>query len=217
MAGVLATEQLLSEMLPSPAQSALWEEIEAELALAVQTAPTSAFVWELYGRYLDALGRSAEANNAFASSLQLNPANVDAKAAFGRMLLLNGPSELGSKLAQDAVLAGGVAPGWYHVATAVEALRNGDDAKAMLQASLVARADTEIASVIATAASRRHNAEAELNRSLAQLLEVTRFKRFGILPVVRQRIRDAALVETIADLLRAAGVTDQQLNRGTLD
>ncbi len=217
MAAVLATEQLLSEMPVMPEQLAQWDEIALEIELALRAAPTSGFVWELYGRHLDARGRVAEATNAFASSLQLNPANVDAKAAFGRMLLLEGPSELGSKLAQEAVLAGGVAPGWYHVATAVEALRNREDAKAMLQASLIAPADTEMASVIATAAARRHNAEAELNRSLAQLLEVTRFKRFGILPVVRQRIRDAALVETIADLLRAAGVTDQQLNRGTLD
>ena len=71
--------------------------------------------------------------------------------------------------------------------------------------------------MIATVAARRQNAETALNRSLAQLLEVTRFKRFGILPVVRQRIKDAALVATIADGLTAAGVTEAQLNRGIVE
>jgi len=51
-----------------------------------------------------------------------------------------------------------------------------------------------------------------LNRYFAQLLDVTRFHRFGILPVLRQRIADAALVGEIAAQLRRAGVTEAALN-----
>ena len=217
MSAAIATEQRLHELAPSPEDTALWDEIEAQFGTAIRLAPTSGFVWELYGRYLEARGRSEPAGIAYSSALQLNPANIDAKAAYGRMLVLSGPSEHGVQLAQEAVAAEGAAPSWYHVALAVQALREHDDVQAMLQASLVERTDTELASVIATVAARRQNAETALNRSLAQLLEVTRFKRFGILPVVRQRIKDAELVATIAEGLAAAGVTDEQLNRGIVE
>lgn len=217
MSAAIATEQMLYEMVPGPEDPTEWDGIEADFTAAIRSAPTNGFVWELYARYLEARGRIEAAESAYSSSLQLNPANSDAKAAYGRMLVLNGTSEHGMQLTREALSVEGAAPPWYHVALAVQALRGRDDVQAMLQASLVERTDTELASVIATVAARRQNAETALNRSLAQLLEVTRFKRFGILPVVRQRIRDSELVATIAAGLAAAGVTEAQLNRGIVE
>ena len=217
MAAAMATEQMLYDFDPTAEDQTAWDDIEQQLRAAVAAAPTSGFVWELYGRYLEARGYFEGARNAYSSALQLNPANLDAKAAYGRMLVFNGPSEQGVRLAKEAASAEGAPPTWYHAALAVQALRDGDHLQAMLQASMVERTDTELASVIATVAARRQNAETALNRALAQLLEVTRFKRFGILPVVRQRIKDAALVATIAEGLAAAGVTEAQLNRGSVE
>jgi TolB-like protein len=214
MSAAMAVEQLLYDEVPTAQDHSKWTDIEAELDDAIARAPTSGFVWELYGRYLDARGRTLAAENAYLSALQLNPANLDAKAAYGRMLLLGGPSEHGMQLAREAMLGEPAAPPWYHLSLAVQALREGDDVQALVQASLVQRADTELASVISTVAARRQNAETALNRSLAQLVEVARFKRFGIMPVVRQRIRDPQLLATIAAGLAAAGVTDAQLTRG---
>jgi tetratricopeptide (TPR) repeat protein len=217
MSAAIATEQLLYELAPGVEDPTVWEEVEAQFVAAVRAAPTSSLVWELYGRYLDARGRSGPAEIAFSSALQLNPANLDARAAYGRMLLSSGASARGVELAQEALMAEGASPPWYHASMAIEALRNREDVQAMLQASLVERTDTELASVVAAVAARRQNAETALNRALAQLLEVTRFKRFGILPVLRQRIRDAELVAMIAAGLTAAGVTEEQLNRGILE
>lgn len=212
LSAAMAVEQVLYNSVSAAEDDAVWTDIEAEFGDAIAAAPTSAFVWELYGRYLEARGRTAGAENAYRSSLQLNPANLDAKAAYGRMLLLAGPSATGLQLAKEAVASEGAPPPWYHQGLAIQALRDGDDVQAMLQASMLERGDTELASVIATVAARRQNAETALNRSLSQLLEVTRFKRFGILPVVRQRIKDAALVAKIAEGLATAGVTEAQLN-----
>ena len=142
----------------------------------------------------------------------MNPANLDAEAAYARMLVLNGPSEKGRIMAFDAMTAVGAAPYWYHAAPAVDALRDGRDLQAITEASQLATGDGELGAVIATVAAARQNAPTVLNRYLAQLLEVTRFRRFGILPVVRQRIGDENLVALIATELRAAGVTDSQLN-----
>lgn len=217
MSAAMATEQILYELGNDPEDQTAWDAVGVEFDNTIRSAPTSSFVWELYGRYLEARGRIESAENAYSSALQLNPANLDAKAAYGRMLLLRGPSEHGARMARDAIVAEGSAPPWYHLGMAVHALRGEDDVQAMLQASLVERTDTELASVIATVAAQRQRAETALNRSLAQLLEVTRFKRFGILPVVRQRIKDAELVATIAASLAAAGVTEAQLIHGIVE
>lgn len=214
MSAAMAVEQLLYDEVPTALDHSKWTEIEAVFGDAIDALPTSGFVWELYGRYLDARGRTEAAKNAYLSALQLNPANLDAKAAYGRMLLLAGPSEHGLQLAREALLREPAAPPWYHLSLAVQALRDGDDVQALVQASLVQQSDTELASVISTVAARRQNAETTLNRSLAELVEVARFKRFGIMPVVRQRIKDPQLLATIAAGLAAAGVTDAQLTRG---
>jgi len=51
-----------------------------------------------------------------------------------------------------------------------------------------------------------------LNRYFAQLLDVTRYRRFGILPVLRQRILDSALLDEIGAQLKRAGVADVALD-----
>lgn len=179
---------------------------------AVQLDPTSSFVWQEYARYLERVGRSGEAEAAYASALQLNPANLDARAAYARMLSLRGASPRGTALAEDALAHSVSPPHWYYAAPAVNALRAGNDAAAIESAEHLANGDAELASVVATVAAFRSGAAPVLNRYFAQLLDVTRFRRFGILPVLRQRIPDAALVGEIATQLKRAGVADEALN-----
>ena len=95
--------------------------------------------------------------------------------------------------------------------TAVDALRNGEDYSAIAYGEQLAATDSELGAVIATVAAHRLDARDVLNRSLAQMLEVTRFRRFGILPVLHQRIPDVALVAQIGKELAAAGVTPAAL------
>lgn len=215
MSATLTADSLLHELPPDPDDPGLWDDVEAQLLRAISLAPTNSFVWELRARYLDARGHFAEAANAYLSARQLNPANLDMLAAYGRMLLLQGASAEGRAIALMATSGEQTPPPWYYTGLAVDALRSGDDVQAMVRAAIVERTDTELASVIAATAAARQNSETALNRALAQLLEVTRFKRFGIVPVLRQRIRDEVLVNEIADTLRKAGVTEEQLSRGS--
>jgi tetratricopeptide (TPR) repeat protein len=182
------------------------------LGHAIELDPTSSFVWQEYARYLERAGRSGEAEAAYASALQLNPANLDARAAYARMLSLRGDSPRGTALAEDALTHSVSPPHWYYAAPAVNALRAGNDTAAMESAEKLANGDAELASVVAAVAAFRSGAAPVLNRYFAQLLDVTRFRRFGILPVLRQRIPDAALVGEIATQLKRAGVADEALN-----
>jgi len=88
----------------------------------------------------------------------------------------------------------------------------GDNTQALAEAELLTVGDAELGSVIAAVAAHRVNSVDVLNRSIAQLLEVTRFRRFGILPVLRQRLGDAELVSQIGKELAAAGIDQAALN-----
>jgi len=187
-------------------------QAERQIDEALTLAPTSSPVWREYAFFLEQVGRFGEAEAAFTSALQLNPSNVDAYAGYGRLLSLRGRSEKGETMAAAALRRTLTPPYWYHEAPAVNALRNGDNAQALIQAEALAVGDAELASAIAVTAARRLGSEDALNRSIAQLLEVTRFRRFGILPVLRQRLGDPELRNEIGNELAAAGIEPAALN-----
>ncbi len=182
------------------------------LGQALKLDATSSTIWREQARYLNRLGRVGESEAAYASALQLNPANLDARAGYGRMLSGRGNSPHGKALASEALQRALLPPHWYYAAPAMNALRDNDDASAITYADRLASGDPELAALIATVAAFRSGNEDALNRYFAQLLDVTRFRRFGILPVLRQRIPDPALVDLIATQLTRAGVADEALN-----
>lgn len=188
------------------------QESERLLNQARQLAPTSSFVWEQYGRFLAVVARYGEAEEAFASAIQLNPANLDCEAALAQILTLRGPSARGDALALSTLQRSEGPPRWYYIAPALNALRHGNNADAMFNADLALSADPELASVIETVAAQRMGNETILNRTIVQVLGTGRFMRYGILPVLRGRIADSKLVDDMAAALRAAGVTEAALN-----
>lgn len=188
--------------------------VARDLTRAVDLGQTSSFVWQEYARYLESVGRPGEAEAAYLSALQLNPANTDARAMYTRMLAVRGGSPRGAEMATVLLTHALLPPPWYHAAPAVNALRAEDDAEALRHAEHLVSGDAELASVIATVAALRSNNQDVLDRHFAQMLDVTRFRRFGILPVLRQRIPDSKLVAEIATQLKSAGVADVALNGG---
>lgn len=182
------------------------------LAQAVTMNATSSTIWRENARFLSRAGRVSEAEAAYASALQLNPANLDAMAGYGRMLSTRSPSAHGKALADAALQRAVAPPHWYYGAPAINALRAGDDQKVIPYCDRLASGDAELASVLGTVAAYRSGDESALDRYFAQLLDVTRFRRFGILPVLRQRLPDDALVEEIARQLKSAGVSADALN-----
>ena len=209
--GALLLEQTLrqSPVAPDPEPIA---EAKRLLQEALRLLPTSSPIWREYGVFLAETGRPGEAEAAFRSALQLNPANIDALASYGLLLSSRGASERGAAMANDAIGRALSTPYWYHEALAINALRAGDNEAALREASALASGDAELGSVIAAVAARRLGAQDELNRSIAQLLEVSRFRRYGILPVLRQRIADEALRDSIGAALAESGIDQAALN-----
>ncbi len=212
ISGALLLDRTLKVQPPSARDPEPIAEAERQLEAAVALAPTSSPVWREYAFFLQAVGRTGEAEAAFVSALQLNPSNLDAYAGYARLLSLRGKSEKGEAMAMESLRRAVSAPYWYHEAPAVNALRNGDNAEALLQAEALVVGDAELASAIAVTAAHRLGSEDVLNRSIAQLLDVTRFRRFGILPVLRQRLPDAELRTEIGNELAAAGIDQAALN-----
>lgn len=91
-------------------------------------------------------------------------------------------------------------------------MRAGNDELALQQANALAVGDAELGSVLATVAARRLGDNDALNQSIAQLLEVARFRRFGIVPVLRLRVPDAELRATLRSELAEAGIDQIALN-----
>jgi tetratricopeptide (TPR) repeat protein len=212
MSGTLLLDTALRTQPPSGKDPEPMAEAQRQIERALALAPTSSPVWREYAFFLEAAGRYGEAEAAFTSALQLNPSNLDAYAGYARLLSLRGKSEKGEAMAAEALRRALAPPYWYHEAPAVNALRNGDNAEALVQAEALAAGDAELASAIGVTAARRLGSEDALNRSIAQLLEVTRFRRFGILPVLRQRLGDAELRAAIGNELAAAGIEQVALN-----
>ena len=209
--GALLVDDMRAVQAPGSFDPEPMQEAARLFERSLAAGATSSFVWELYAHMLEIWGRHAEADAAYASAVQLNPANLDALAGYARFLVLAGPSTKGLSFARHATENALDPPAWYFAAPAVDALRNGEDYSAIAYGEQLAATDSELGAVIATVAAHRLDARDVLNRSLAQMLEVTRFRRFGILPVLHQRIPDVALVEQIGKELAAAGVTPAAL------
>jgi tetratricopeptide (TPR) repeat protein len=212
MNGTLLLDAALKIQPPSGADPEPLAEAERQLSEALRLAPTLSPAWREWAFYLEAVGRFGEAEAAYTSALQLNPANLDSVAGYGRLLSLRERSDKGEVLANDALRRSIAPPYWYHEAPAINAMRSGDNATALGQAELLGAGDPELASVVATVAARRLGQEEALNRYIAQLVEVTRFRRFGILPVLRQRLGGADLRTRIGEELAAAGIDQAALD-----
>lgn len=212
MSGTLLLDRMQRTQPPSSRDPEPIAEAERQIDEALALAPTSSPIWREYAFFLESVGRFGEAEAAFTSALQLNPSNLDAFAGYARLLSLRGRSQKGTSMAVDALRRAVTPPYWYHEAAAVNALRDGDNAEALIQAEALAAGDAELASALAVTAAYRLKSEDALNRSIAQLLEVTRFRRFGILPVLRQRLGDPQLRAEIGNELAAAGIDQAALN-----
>ena len=212
MSGSLLLDTTLRAQTPGRPDPEPIAEAGRQIEQALKLAPISSLVWREYALFLEATGRFGEAEAAFTSSLQLNPSDLDAVAGYGRLLLLRGQSDKGKALAEQAIRRAVIAPYWYHEAPAVDALRALEHNRALTEAEALVSGDAELASVIGTVAARKLGYQDVLNRYIAQLLEVTRFRRFGILLVLRQRLGDDALRNEIAVQLVAAGIDQAALN-----
>lgn len=186
---------------------------EANITRAIAEAPTSGFIWEQMARLHEAMGRPERARADFNSSLQLNPANGDALAAYARLLTFAGAIGEAERPARDALDGVPNPPPWYHGVPALLALRAGDFDMAIQHAAIYAVADRELGPVLAIMAGHAAGDSNVVNRYLPQVLEVPAFRSRGVLTRLRERISDDALMESIRAALVEAGVPPGTLVR----
>lgn len=187
---------------------------EAHMRRAIEQAPVSGFVWEQRARLLELRGDLAGARTAFGSSIQLNPANGDALAAYARLLALGGDLDGAEPMARAAVEGTPEPPPWYHGVPALLALRDRRPLEAMEHAERYAEADRELGPILAILAGQAARDNTVVNRYLPQVLEEVSFRTSGVLPRLRQRIADDALLQDIRSGLIAAGAPEEALVTG---
>jgi Tfp pilus assembly protein PilF len=178
---------------------------------AVAAAPTSSFVWEQAARVDELMGAQDEARTAYSSALQLNPANGDALAAFGRMLAMGPDWQDGDEMAATALVATPAPPAWYYAAPALNALRAGHFADAADHAEKLASADHELGPVLAVVGANHDGDGDMVNRYLPQVLDYQPFRKAGILVQLRRRLTDPDLLSQIGEGLKHAGVPEKAL------
>lgn len=183
------------------------------IARAVQTAPTNGFVWEQRARLHELMGSHEQAEAAYGSALQLNPASMDALAARARHLALMGRLADAEPLAQAAVEGAPSPPGWYMAVAALAAINRSDFAAAAEYAELYSQADRELGPILALMAAQRLGDTEMVNRYLPRVLEVPSFRSQGIVTQLRRRISDQSLLEQIRTALIGAGVPQLSLVR----
>jgi tetratricopeptide (TPR) repeat protein len=184
-----------------------------DLNLALEASPVSSFVWEQRARLEESRGDFAQARSFYNSALQLNPANNNGMAAFGRLLAFQGATGEERSLALEALTGSPDPPPWYYGGPAVLALLDEDFALAQSHAEAYAAADTDIGSVLAVVAAQGAGQSAAVERFLPRVLGSRAFREAGILPQLQQRLGDPRLLEIIRDGLFAAGVPATALDQ----
>lgn len=187
---------------------------QTDIERAIAASPVSAFVWEQQARLFETMGAIVQAEAAFGSATQLNPASADALAGYARLLAFSGRLEDAKALAEQSIAAAPSPPAWYFGVPALLALRDRDFPTAIANAEIYAAADRELGPVLAIMAAQEAGDSAVVNRYLPQVLDIASFRVAGVLPQLRKRISDAGLLGRIGATLAAAGVPPASLNGG---
>jgi tetratricopeptide (TPR) repeat protein len=215
---VLAAQaSLIAEGVASDANALVPEDRLAQadetMDRAIRADPTSSFVWEQRARLDEASGEHDMAEAAYGTSLQINPANMDALAAHARHLALIGQLESGATAAQRALdsVPRTQVPDWYYCAPAIASLSERDYRDALTYAERCAHIDVELGSVLAVLAAQGLGDAALTAQQLPRVLEVPSFRQAGIVTRMKQRGASQALVYRIANGLTRAGVPASSL------
>ncbi len=182
------------------------------LAQAAEIAPVSAFVWEQRARLLEATGRHDQAEVAYSTASQINPANTDAIAAHARHLAFIGRQDAAVRLIDPVIAESPNPPSWYFCVPALEAIRQNNYGVAVRYAGIYAEADRELGPILAVMAGQGLGDTDVVNRYLPRVLDLASFRADGVLTRLRERISDDGLLDDIRMALLSAGVPEAALD-----
>lgn len=183
------------------------------ITAALEIAPTNGFVWEQRARLYEWQGEHLPAESAYGTALQLNPASMDALAAWARHLALMGRLAEAIPMAQRAIDGAPSPPRWYMAVPTLKALSQSDFEQALQYSEIYSQSDRELGPILAILAAQGLDDAEVVNLYLPRVLEVPSYRAMGILPRLRERIADRGFIEIIRKALKAAGVPDAVLIR----
>ncbi|UXN75271.1 hypothetical protein N8D56_10820 [Devosia sp. A8/3-2] len=163
-----------------------YKTAEADMARAIAAAPVDGFVWEQQARLFETTGAIAQAEAAFGSATQLNPASADALAGYARLLAFSGRLDDVRAPAEQSITVPPNPPARYFGVPALLTLRDRDFPTAIANAEIYSAADRELGPVLAIMAAQEAGNSAVVNRYLPQVLEIASFRGAGLLPAIAQ-------------------------------
>jgi TolB-like protein len=198
--------------MPSGGATDLLGKDLAEAGRAVALDPKSSFVYEQQGLVLSRAGSFDASFGAFEKALELNPDNMDARAAYGLVLWLDGQWTRGSDLVEEALAKVAVPPAWYYEARAFNAMREGRYFDAIDAAQAMVAGDDEFGPLIALAAAPLIGRADLVDRYRPMVIGNPRFQATGILPRIEWLLGQPVLTERLRTGLTLAGVPPSALN-----
>lgn len=194
-------------------QEEVWEQALREIDRAIEASPVSSFIWEQHARLREAMGQTTLALADYSSALQLNPANSDALAAYGNLLVLTSAAEEARPMLRVALEDAPDPPAWYFGGPTLLALSDGNYTRAVHFAERFVQSDRELGPVLAVVAAQGTADGAVVNRYLPQIMDTAAFHKSGIMPRLRETISDPALLQLISEGLTAAGLPANALEQ----
>ena len=179
---------------------------------AASLASASSLAHEHVGTILSWQNAFGAALQEFAASLRLNPLNTDARADYAVVLLRAGDWTLGRQQAELAIADTPYPSPWYHTPVALNAFRAGDFEGAIEAGLEAARFEGDpIAVMVALAAAAKLERSEQVAALLPRVLGSEALRRTGIRPWLEMQLREAEILDGLADALVAAGVPQNAL------
>lgn len=186
----------------------LEETLAGPLALAERArelAPESPFAHEQLASVQTWMERYDVAQRNYAIALGFEPLNTDARAGYGMSLARTGDWSGAAQQAERAIADASHPSPWYYFLPSLIALRDGDYAQAIAKGRIAAQGG-EFGAIVTLAAGGLAGDRSAISDFSARVMSMQSLKRIGILPWLRLRINDEAVLGRLVEGLRAGGI-----------
>ena len=191
----------------------LFSEQVAAATQAVALRPDSSFVLEMQGLTYLCQQSLDTAFSALTKSIEINPANIDARAAQGLALWLRGDWKGGRAVAEAALSAVPSPPPFYYTVRALDALREKRYFDAVDAAQALTMGDSDLGPVMALASAPGVGRTDLIDRYRTLVLNNPRFQSAGIMPRLRNLVPQQVVLDRIREGLTLAGIPPIALDR----
>ncbi len=177
---------------------------------AVRLAPESSFAYEQLAAIQNWTENYAAAQRNYAISLGFVPLNTDARAGYALTLARVGDWQQAAQQAQFAIADTPYPPPWYYTLPALIAFREERFGQAIKDGTTAAQAG-EVGALVALAAAGLSQNQEVIADLQPRVMSMESLRRHGVMPWLRIRIKDEAVLTQLAKGLAAAGIPESAL------